>query len=164
MADFNQYFTTKESSVTDEDYMRQALWMADRAKKQGNPSIGALLRMSSKQLVEHDTTLSEHGKMHTATLNLIHKAADLVPRSMANALLYCTVEPTALDVLTASSCGVSDIIFGCYNLKDGFISSPTSAIKLENCDIAWKGGVLAKECYEILSEDVKSWCSIDDRN
>jgi tRNA(Arg) A34 adenosine deaminase TadA len=169
MTVFDKYITAKNYSQDDEGLMRQALFAGEGAKARGDQPVGAVLSMAgkysmaSKYLVEHDTVADE-GPLHTAVLNILHKAFDLMPRYIANSTLYCTVEPTALDVLAATACGINEIVFGCYNIRDGFASSPQSSLDLSKADISWRGGVLAEECRAILAEEVRDYYVVENPN
>jgi tRNA(Arg) A34 adenosine deaminase TadA len=144
----------------DERYMAEALVAAERAKSRGDHPVGAALGMGTRtHLVEHDTSLSEGSPLNTATMNVLKKGFDLTPRRVSNAVLYCTVEPDALSVLAANECGIKEIVFGCYNLKDGWVSSKRRLVELP--EVSYKGGVMAKECFAMLTEEWKDFCSID---
>ena len=159
MTNFEQYLTTKQVK-SDEDYMAEALLAAERAKATNNLPVGAVLAMQTKQLAEHDTSVTDFMPLNTATVNVLYKAFDLMPRRVADAILYCTVEPSSLDVLNAHEVGINEIVFGCYNRRDGFVSSHKRPINLSNYGISCKGGVMATECYSILNEDLREVCSI----
>ena len=161
MTDFDKYLTIKQIAKQDEDYMAEALIAADRAKSLGDSPVGALLVMANKQLTEHDTSVTDETPINTATINVLRKATDMMPRKVANSILYCTVEPNSLDVLTAHGCNINEVIFGCYNLRDGFVSSSMFSINLDECGISYKGGVLAQECYNALNDEWKGMCSVN---
>ena len=145
----------------DEDYMAEAIIAAERAKSLGDSPIGALLAMRASQLVESDTTITDDSPLRTAPLNVLEKAISTMPRRLANSVLYCTVEPTSLDVLAAHVSGVNEVVFGCYDLKDGFVSSKKTPLDLEKLGIKYKGGVLARECFDLLTESLKEECTVE---
>jgi len=159
MTGFDRYLENRDCIKFDEDYMREAILSAERAKSKGDYPIGAVLSMSSRYLAEHDTVSSEESPLNTASTNVLRKAFDLMPRKVADSLLYCTVEPNLTSVSAAVDCGVKEVVFGCYNLKDGWISSRKNASNLFDV-VSYKGGVLAKECFEVLTDDMKDYCSV----
>jgi hypothetical protein len=53
------------------------------------------------------------------------------------------------------------VVFGAYDLKDGFISSKLRPLDLGTYDVKYKGGVLAKKCFGLLPDDMQGYCSIE---
>lgn len=164
MSMFESYVRKKEqlSTLSDEYYMSLALEAAQRAKSKNDAPVGAVLSWPKRHLVEHDTVQSDCSPLNTASVNVIRKALDMMPHRVANGTLYCTVEPDALSVLAAVQSGINEVVFGVYDHRHGFLSSNRS-LDVERFDISSKGGVMAKECFEPLSDDVKEYCSIERR-
>jgi len=99
--------------------------------------------------------------LETATVNVLRKAYDVMPHKVKGAVLYCTVEPDEWSLLSAYQAGVREVVFGVYDLRDGFSSRKSKKLlNMDGCNISYKGGVLAEQCRELLSEDMKDYCSV----
>lgn len=154
MRKFTEFIGVKKIS-RDEEFMDLALKVAEISKSKGDSPIGAVLALPNKHLAEGDSSFSENDPLGRATINVLRKAAQTMPyQSLKEAVLYLTKEPCAMCALAASRYGIREIVFGVYDNKDGFVSSP-KAINLELYDIVYRGGVLAESCYNILSKSLK---------
>src|SRR5688572_26618364 len=142
MSNFELYFTLKEQPLiqSDEECMRLALDAAIYAKSNGDVPIGAALVWAKKHLVEHDTSESDVNPLNTASVNVLRKAFDMLPRKVSNGVLYCTGEPDAFDVLSAVKSGIREVVFGVYDYRNGFLSS-SNALDISKYNLAAKGGV-----------------------
>jgi tRNA(Arg) A34 adenosine deaminase TadA len=135
----------------DLDYMAYALDAAEHSKAIGNRAIGACLLLSNNAIYsEGDTSWSED-PTHRASINVMQKAKDVGAKTR-DAVLYSSLEPTPFEVLMAVECGVKEIIFGAY-YPEGFVSS--GILNLDKLPITYKGGVMAKECIEILPDRLR---------
>lgn len=161
MTDFDAFLNKKQSIEikTDKEYMEEALLCAKSAKAKGDLPIGAVLAWPKRHLTEHDTTLTDVNPLETASVKVLRKAHDLMPYKVKGSVLYCTVEPDECSVLSAHQAGVKEIIFGAYDLKNGFVSKSKKSLNLESLDISYRGGLMGKECFSILPNDVKDYCS-----
>jgi tRNA(Arg) A34 adenosine deaminase TadA len=162
MTGFNDFWAQRESVgiKTDEEYMQEAVLAAKQAKAKGDAPIGAVLAWPKRHLTEHDTQLSGISPLETATVNVLRKAYDLMPHKVEGTVLYCTVEPDEWSLLSAYQAGVREVVFGVYDLRDGFTSRKSAKVlNVDNCDISYKGGVLAEECRDLLSDEMKDYCS-----
>lgn len=165
MNGFDSYLSQKDSAYykTDQEQMEIAIQAAKNAKQKGDVPIGASLAWPKRHLVEHDTGKSAMNPLRTATLNVLNKACEMLPHRVSEGILYCTLEPDACSVLAAQLCGINEVVFGAYDHRNGFISSPTRKLDLEQHMIAYKGGVLAKECLALLPDEMKDYCDIKSR-
>ena len=161
MNKFDLYCQTQEhvKPISHEDNMRLALDAAVRAKSKGDIPVGAALVWPSRHFVEHNTVSSEYNPLNTAEINVIRKGAEMMPHKLRDGVLYTTVEPDVLSILTAHKAGVHEVIFGAYDLKHGFVSSKRRDLNLEVYEIAYKGGILAEECFDILPSDMQEYTS-----
>jgi len=159
MGKYDAFCLTQEKvkPASHEDNMRLAIEAALRAKSNGDMPIGAAIVWPNRHLVEHSTTISDHNPLGTAELNVIRKAADMLPHKLRHGVLYTTLEPDAVAVLTALKAGINEIVFGAYDLKNGFTSSKNRKLVLDNYDISFKDGVLAERCFELLPKSMHSF-------
>jgi len=157
--DFESFRIKKDKLAvkSHEEYMGIAITAAKAAKSKGFAPIGACLAFTSSHLSEHSTG----DVLRTAGINVIRKAMDMLPYKVPNSVLYCTVEPDALTALAAYKSGINEIVFGAFDPKNGFVSSTSRNLNPELCAIKQRGGVLANECCELLSEDMREYCETD---
>lgn len=151
---FQEFFSSK-NKPDDEYYMRLALQSAERAKSKGDMAIGSVLAWNNKNLVEHNTIYSERDIVGFSEINVLRKASQSSIKRLDESVLYTTLEPNSLCALAAYWNGIREIVFGAYDDLDGFVSSDKS-LDLDKWNISYKGGVLAKECYDYLSQNVKN--------
>lgn len=164
MSVFDTYFESKESPViSDEQYMSLALDSAKRALAKGDLPIGAALVWSKNHLVEHDTVVTEMNPLNTASVNVLRKGFEMMPHRVANCVLYSTVELDAMSVMTAIHSGINEVVFGAYDLKDGFVSSRRRPFNVEDYKLVYKGGVLAEDCHDLLPDEMKEHCNANGR-
>ena len=147
----------KVNPTSHEDNMMLAIDAAMRAKSNGDMPIGAAIIWPNRHLSEHSTTVTEHNPLGTAELNVLRKASDMMPHKLKHGILYTTLEPDIVAVLTAMKAGINEIVFGAYDLKNGFTSSKTRKLDLDSYDIAYKDGILAERCLELLPKNMHSF-------
>jgi len=158
MKKFEDFISVKKFS-RDEEFMKLALEAAEVSKSKGDNPIGALLALPNKYLVEGDSSHSDNDPLSRAIINVLRKASQTMPyQNLKEAVLYCTKEPCAMCAIAASRFGIREIVFGVYDKKDGFVSSPKS-IKCELYNIVHRAGILSEQCYNILSKSLKENCS-----
>jgi tRNA(adenine34) deaminase len=150
---FNNYITTKKR-LPDESYMQLALEAAEIAKSRGDIAIGAILVFPNISVSDGHTTFSEHNPIGHAELNVLRKGCQMTTKSFREAILYSTVEPCSMCAIAAYEHGIREIIFGAFDVANGFISSPKSIVP-ENFNIAYLGGVLAEACYSITTPTIR---------
>ena len=160
---FDSFISKKNAVVvrSDEECMGLAMKAARYAKSKGEEPIGATVVVAKAQFSEHSTVRSEGNPINTAGMNAIHKAMDMLPHKVVNGILYSTVEPDPLTVIAANTVGINEVVFGVFNPRDGFTSSKARKLDLSVYEIKHKGGVLADECFELLSEDMKEYCEVE---
>jgi tRNA(Arg) A34 adenosine deaminase TadA len=153
MKSLNNFIENKKR-LKDVDYMNLALEVATNAKSNGDVPVAAVLVWAGgRQLVEHDTRYSDHNPLNYAVLNVLNKAADTLGRKrLSEAVLYTNIEPNVMCALAMMAAGVKEVVFGAFDLREGFQSSDLLAAKL---DIAAMGGVLGKESCDLLPESMQ---------
>lgn len=155
-----QNFVEKKKCQLDDDskYMEMAIKAANAARANGDRAIGAVLAYPGGYMVDYDTSYSDMDQTCHAEMNVIRKLAKLKLRGMNDCVLYTTVEPCPMCAHAAMINGIGEIVFGAYDIKEGFLSS-NKLLDVVN-EIATKGGVLAEECvkvhhHKILKEDLR---------
>lgn len=139
---------------SDEDWMQQALALAQRAETQGEVPVGAVL-------VKDDALIAEGWNQPISTCDPTAHAEIVALRAAAKSVnnyrligttLYVTLEPCAMCVGALVHARVARVVYGASDPKSGAVHS---ALLLGESDkfnhrIAWHGGVLAHECAEPL--------------
>jgi len=142
---FNNYL---EQQRLDEDHMMTAILMAEDGKLKGDIPIGACLVMPRHEISECNTVWTEGDEFNHAEINVIKKARELGFRNLKNSILYTTVEPCPMCAMAALNHGIKEIVFGAYDEQNGF--STSNKLNLDKLPLVYRGGVLAKECRDLL--------------
>jgi len=145
---------TSGKAPTDEDYVRRALALAQRAQQSNEVPVGALVVIRGKVVGEgwnhpvgtHDPTA------HAEIVALRAAASHAGNYRLESATLYVTLEPCAMCVGAAIQARVARLVFGAWDLKAGACGSVFDLTREPrlNHRLDVFGGVCAEECREIL--------------
>ena len=139
---------------SDENWMRYALQLAQRAALQGEVPVGAVL-------VQDDNILGE-GWNQPISLNDPSAHAEMLAMRTAgqvaanyrlpNTTLYVTLEPCCMCAGAMIHARIARVVFGAYDPKTGAAGSLFSVLNdpRHNHQVQISGGVLAEECAELL--------------
>lgn len=147
---FKSYVQNKKISK-DEMYIEMAIEASKQAKSKGDLPSGAVLVFPGRHFIDWNTSLSERCFLNHAELNVLKKASETSGANFDEAVLYCVVEPCTFCAAAASAYGVKEICFGAYDTENGFVSS-NKKINTEAFGLTYRGGILAKQCIEMLPE------------
>lgn len=142
--------------MTDEDWMRYAIRMAQRAEQQGEVPVGAII-------VSHNTCIAEgwnqpiqnHDPSAHAEVMALRKAGQYVQNyRLTDCTAYVTLEPCVMCMGALAHARIKRIVFGAYDPKRGAVCH---ALQLADADflnhtMQWQGGVLENECAELLTD------------
>jgi len=145
----------KEHETLDEQNMWAALHAAEKARSEGDIAIGATLVWPKKTLTECYSVVREYNALAHAEMNVLNKASEMMVRRIDDGILYSTLEPCSMCFMAAYWNGIKEVVFGAYDFDYGFASSRRGIADLDSLGITWRGGVLAKECYDILPKKIK---------
>lgn len=144
------------SMTLHEDYMRQAIALAQEAASAGEIPVGAVVvykgqvigRAGNAREASHDPTA------HAEILAMRQAAEHLGDWRLGGCILYVTLEPCPMCAGAAAMARVSQIIFGALDEKAGCCGSaydiPGDGVFGRS--IPSLGGVLAKECIEVIKQ------------
>jgi tRNA(adenine34) deaminase len=142
--------------VQDEQFMREALRLAQQAGESGEVPVGAVVvrngeiagRGWNSPIARNDPTA------HAEILALREAAARLANYRLEDATLYCTLEPCVMCAGALVAARVQRLVFGGRDLRFGGIRSKFQAADsdLLNHRVQIVEGVLAVECVELLRE------------
>lgn len=140
--------------MTHQQWMRQALVLAEEAGAAGETPVGALL-------VEGDRIIGTGGNSRSATQSPLEHAEILALRRAARRLgdwrfpgatMYVTLEPCSMCTGALLQARVSKIVFGAYNTETGCCQSLLNLADLPGGRnrVEVIGGVLETECLRKL--------------
>jgi tRNA(adenine34) deaminase len=130
--------------MNDEQYMRRALELAQRAANEGEVPIGALVVLDEQVLGEGwNRPIAAHDPTAHAEIQALRAAgAKSGNYRLSGATLYVTLEPCDMCVGAMFHARIARAVFGAKDPKK---------LVLKN-QVAVQGGVLAGDCGAILSK------------
>ena len=145
---------TAAKGSTDEDYVRRALALAQRAHESNEVPVGALVVIRGKVVGEGwNQPVGTHDPTAHAEIVALRAAASHVGNyRLESSTLYVTLEPCAMCVGAAIQARVARLVFGAWDLKAGACGSVFDLTREPrlNHRLDVFGGVCAEECREIL--------------
>ena len=140
-----------------EKYMHRALELARLAFNEGEVPVGAVVvKKTTGEIVGEGRNMREGTKNALAHAELI--AIDQACRTLGGwrlpkCAIYITLEPCPMCCGAIINSRIDDVIFGAYDLKSGSAISVQKMFEFPyNYHPEVTGGVMEKECSEILSE------------
>ena len=147
-------FPRQGSRLMHEQMMKRALELAKEAQLAGEVPVGAVVACGGTIISQGRNEREQSGDptAHAEVLALRRAAEVLGRRRLEGCVLYVTLEPCPMCAGTAIMAGVSEIVYGAYDLRCGCAGSvydlPEDRVfgKVIPCT----GGVLEEECREVL--------------
>ena len=137
----------------EEKYMREAIRLAQKAKKKGEVPIGAVVVYRGK-VIGRGYNLRTKKQMATAhaEVHAIERACKkLRSWRLPDAELYVTLEPCPMCMGAALNARIDRVYFGAYEQKGRSLTRELANANLLNHTVEVTGGVLEKECAEVLT-------------
>ena len=112
----------KETDNKDEQYMRKALYEAERAAEEGEIPIGAVIVCKDRIISRaHNLTEKLHDVTAHAEMQAITSAADLLGgKYLSDCTLYVTVEPCVMCAGAIGWAQIGRIVYGASDEKRGY--------------------------------------------
>lgn len=144
----------KPSSTTDIQWMQKALSLAKKAAVRGEVPVAALV-VGPEGLISYaiNTRERQQTPLGHAELFALHKAAQKRGSWRLNdCVLYVTLEPCLMCAGALQQARLERVVYGASDPKGGAVESLYQALSDErlNHQVGVTGGVLAKECAEVL--------------
>ena len=140
--------------MTDEEYMREALSLAEKAFELGEVPVGAVAVWDGK-IVGRGMNLRETDKnalRHAEIMAIDEACKNLGGWRLWKCDLYVTLEPCPMCAGAIINSRVKRVIYGASDPKSGSCGSLTNLFEMPyNHKPEVVSGVLEKECSEILS-------------
>jgi len=141
---------------TDLEFMQQALRLAERAARDGEVPVGALLVADNAVIGEgwNRPIGSLDPTAHAEIIALREGAARLKNYRLSGATLYATLEPCAMCMGAVLNARVARVVFGAWDAKAGACGSvidlPREPRLTHRIDVF--GGVCSEESADLLRQ------------
>ncbi len=133
--------------------MREAIALAKKAKKKGEVPIGAVVVYQGK-IIGRGYNLRTRLQMATAhaEIRAIDRACKkLHSWRLPEAEIYVTLEPCPMCMGAILNARIDRVYFGAYEQKGRSLTDELAQANLLNHKVEVVGGVLKKECAEVLT-------------
>ena len=142
-----------------EKYMRLALKQAQKAEKLDEVPIGAIIVLNGKVIAKgHNLTEKTQIATRHAEIIAIEKACKkLKSWRLENAEIFVTIEPCPMCAGAIANARIKKVYFGAYEPKSGSAESKFNVLGDSglNHKVEFQGGILEKECREIIKNYFK---------
>lgn len=144
----------------DEQWMRYAIRLAQRAEDQGEVPVGAVLVKDGLSIAEGwNAPLQSHDPTAHAEVMAIRKAGIVLENyRLIDSTLYVTLEPCVMCMGAISQARIKRLVFGAFDPKRGAVCHALHLAEADflNHKVAWQGGVLEHECAALLTDFFKA--------
>lgn len=144
----------KETDDKDEQFMRKALYEAQRAGEEGEIPIGAVIVCNDRIISRaHNLTEKLHDVTAHAEMQAITAAADLLGgKYLSDCTLYVTVEPCVMCAGAIGWAQIGRIVYGASDEKRGYQLYAPRALHPK---AVVTRGVLEAECRQMMQDFFK---------
>ena len=143
-----------------EQWMRRALELADRAARQGEVPVGALIVRLGEVLGEGWNQMigSNDPTAHAEMVAMRAAASTAKNYRLPGTTLYVTLEPCTMCAGAMIHARIEHLVFAAYEPKAGVICSRCSLLDEPwyNHKLEWQGGVLADQSSAMLQAFFKA--------
>ena len=137
----------------EERFMREAISLAEKAKKKGEVPIGAVVVYRGK-IIGRGYNLRTKKQMATAhaEVRAIEQACrKLKSWRLPEAEIYITLEPCPMCMGAVLNARIDRVYFGAYEQKGRSLTKELANANLLNHTVEVTGGVLENECAAVLT-------------
>lgn len=142
--------------LSDEQWMRHAIRLAQRAESQGEVPVGAVLVKNNQCIAEGwNTPIQDVDPTAHAEIKALRLAGQQLDNyRLLETTLYVTLEPCVMCMGAISHARVQRLVFGAFDSKRGAVCH---ALQLANAPflnhhIEWQGQVLEHHCADLLRD------------
>ena len=144
----------------DEKWMALAIKQAVKADTEGEVPVGAVIVKDGQLIAQaHNQPISTNDATAHAEIQLLRAAGKLQKNyRLINTTIYVTLEPCAMCLGAMMHARIKRIVYGASDPKTGVCGSHVdlSSESFFNHEMEISGGVLEKECKELLQSFFKS--------
>lgn len=146
--------------MADEEWMRHAIRLGQRAERQGEVPVGALLVFADRCIAEGwNQPIQSNDPTAHAEIVAIRKAGKFLQNyRLIETTLYVTLEPCVMCMGAIAHARIKRLVFGAPDPKRGAVCHALQLADAPflNHRIDWRGGVLAEDCAELLTDFFKA--------
>lgn len=146
--------------MMDEDWMWHALRLAQRAEQQGEVPVGAVLVQDDRCIAEGwNQPIRNNDPTAHAEIVALRKAGQILNNyRLIDTTLYVTLEPCVMCMGAIAHARVKRLVFGAFDPKRGAVchALQLSDAPFLNHRVEWTGGVLERNCSELLTDFFKA--------
>jgi tRNA(adenine34) deaminase len=143
----------------DETYMRMALEEAEKASREGEVPVGAVLVKEDRVLAkDHNRCIALNDPTAHAEVLVLRKGGEVLENYRLNhTVLYVTAEPCPMCVSAMMHGRISRLVFGVREPKFGAVESKFKLLEGNgfNHKVEVARGILEKECAQVLKHFFK---------
>ncbi|BCL70783.1 tRNA-specific adenosine deaminase [Vibrio nigripulchritudo MADA3029] len=146
-------------SEQDEQFMRHAMALADRAEQEGEVPVGAVLVKDGEVIAEGwNRSIGQHDATAHAEIQVLRKAGSAIENyRLLDTTLYVTLEPCPMCAGALLHSRVKRIVYGAPDLKAG---AAGTVLNLFESQASYhyaviESGLLEQECREQLQSFFK---------
>ena len=140
--------------TSDQQWMRDAIRLAQQAEDEGEVPVGAVLVKNEKCIAEGwNQPIQKHDPTAHAEIVTIRKAGVALENyRLINTTLYVTLEPCVMCIGAIAQARIGRLVFGAFDPKRGAVCN---ALNLADADflnhkLDWQGGMLEETCTGLL--------------
>ncbi len=141
--------------MSDDEFMREALQLADTARSAGEVPVGAVVVHDGRIVGRgFNAPISGHDPTAHAEIQALRNAASALGNyRLTDCSLYVTLEPCLMCSGAIMHARIARLVFGASDPKTGACGSVINAFAEQrlNHHTTVQGGVLADECGSLLS-------------
>jgi|SRR5271170_1807036 len=143
-----------DNLATHQEFMKEALNVAERALREGETPVGCVLVHEGKIVASgmNDTNRSLNGTRHAEFLAISQFLASHHPKALQSTDLYVTVEPCIMCASALRQYRIRHVFFGCGNERFGGTGTVMSLHSDQGIDPPYPsyGGLFRKEAILLL--------------
>ncbi len=140
--------------LDDQQWMRYAIRLAERAEAYGEVPVGAVLVKDGVCIAEgwNCPIQTNDPSAHAEIVALRKAGKSLNNYRLVDSTLFVTLEPCVMCVGAIIQARIKRLVFGAEDPKRGAVSSVLSLSEMDflNHRVEWRGGVLAADCGALL--------------
>ncbi|AWH90110.1 tRNA adenosine(34) deaminase TadA [Limnobaculum parvum] len=144
---------------SDEDWMRYALELAERADSEGEIPVGAVLVQDNRVIAEGwNRPIGTHNPTAHAEIMVLQQGGLVLQNyRLLNTTLYVTLEPCVMCAGAMVHSRIQRVVYGASDLKTGAAGSLMDILGHPgmNHHVEVTAGILAEECSARLSDFFK---------
>lgn len=146
--------------MTDAEWMRHAIRLAERAEAQGEVPVGAVLVLDERCIGEgwNQPIQSHDPTAHAEIMALRQAGKRLGNYRLPDATLYVTLEPCVMCMGAIAHARIRTLVFGAADPKRGAVCHALALAEAPflNHRVDWRGGILGDDCAALLTDFFKA--------